>query len=153
MATAALVGAGLLATAAPAQAGDLTCRTSIGARTIDGNVIVPAGATCKLTGTKVKGNVLVRSNANVYLDKARIDGNVQAVSHNRVDIRNRSVIEQHGRRRHPVLQQPGRHQDHQLQHGRREPAVQEQHPGPDRQGQQGGRQQGRPVPQPLSAHP
>jgi hypothetical protein len=36
---------------------ETTCRGSIGARAIDGDVRVPSGAPCRLTRTRVDGNV------------------------------------------------------------------------------------------------
>ncbi|MGZ8622965.1 MAG: hypothetical protein ACXWYQ_02265, partial [Actinomycetota bacterium] len=42
---------------APARADDRTCRGTIGPVHIDGNVIVPSGATCTLSGTRIDGNV------------------------------------------------------------------------------------------------
>lgn len=92
LASAAILVSGMVATAAPAAADTITCRTSVGARTIDGDVNVPKGARCNLTGTKVKGNVFVRSGATLVADKAWIDGNVQAKYHRNVVVRNSSTV-------------------------------------------------------------
>ena len=42
----ALAGAGLVAAGGPAAADDRRCTGRISSRTIDGNLVVPAGATC-----------------------------------------------------------------------------------------------------------
>ncbi len=46
--------------ALPAFADDIRCARTIGAVTIDGNIIVPAGRSCTLNGTKVKGHFHLR---------------------------------------------------------------------------------------------
>ena len=76
--------AGALLVAAPAQADDRICRGTIGARAIDGNVVVPKGASCTLLGTRVDGNVLVKGNATLVARGAKVDGNIQADNHRRV---------------------------------------------------------------------
>lgn len=74
-----LATAGLtLAGTGTAHADDRICRGTIGARTIDDNVVVPRGAVCKLVGTRVEGNVLVRSGAVLQARAVRVDGNIQA---------------------------------------------------------------------------
>ena len=60
-----------------ALAEDRVCRSTIGARTIDDNIVVPHGVSCTLDGTTVKGNVFVRADARAILVGARVDGNVQ----------------------------------------------------------------------------
>ncbi|WP_252976268.1 hypothetical protein [Janibacter melonis] len=79
LATAALATTGLVAVAAPAQA-DRTCSGTITGRTIGDDVVVPAGATCKLTKSVVKGNVVVpRRDLQGWQNS--IDGNIQSEGH------------------------------------------------------------------------
>ncbi len=86
----AAAGAGLLVTAglvaAPgAAADDFTCRTSVGAARLD-NVKVPAGATCRLTGTKVKGTIKVERGATLVASGVVVDGNIQSQGHRSVTV-------------------------------------------------------------------
>lgn len=62
--------------AAPASA-DVTCTGTIGAQTIDDNVVVPSGASCTLDGTTVEGNVLIGPGASLTARDATVDGNIQ----------------------------------------------------------------------------
>jgi hypothetical protein len=80
----AIIGAAVL-TAAPARAEERTCRGSIGAKTVD-NLRVPSGATCTLTGTKVKGTVKVERGATLYASGLRVVGNIQAENARRVNV-------------------------------------------------------------------
>jgi len=56
---------------------DRNCSGTIGAVTIDDNVVVQ-NARCTLSGTIVKGNVLVNSGGRLVTLGAQIDGNIQA---------------------------------------------------------------------------
>ena len=87
LATMSLVGGSLLVGAAPAHADDTTCNGTIGAVTLDGNVIVPDNARCELLGTRVDGNVHVESGAILKAKGAQIGGNVQAENHERVVVK------------------------------------------------------------------
>lgn len=78
-----------LLTAPAAQADDRRCSGIIRAVSIDGNVIVPAGATCRLLGTRVDGNIHVKSNATLIARGVKVGGSVQAENHHRVVIRAR----------------------------------------------------------------
>ncbi len=69
----ALIAVGL---ASPAGA-DVTCTGTIGATTIDDNVVVPTGGSCTLDGTTITGNVLVQPGATLDAQSASINGNVQ----------------------------------------------------------------------------
>lgn len=80
----ALAGAAVF-TAAPARAEERTCRGTIGAKTVD-NLRVPSGATCTLTGTKVKGTVKVERGATLYASGLRVIGNIQAENARRVNV-------------------------------------------------------------------
>jgi len=82
-----IVAASLVLGAAPAQADDTTCRGTIGANSLDGNVIVPEGALCKLIGTRVDGNVHVESGATLKAKGVRVGGSVQAENHERVVVK------------------------------------------------------------------
>ncbi|TXI18887.1 MAG: hypothetical protein E6Q62_05560 [Nitrosomonas sp.] len=76
----------------PAFADDSRCTRTIGAVTIDGNVIVPAGRSCTLNGTRVKGNVELRDKAQVLIQNgATVIGNVQTDGANRVRILNSNI--------------------------------------------------------------
>jgi hypothetical protein len=90
----AVSGAGSFALldAGIASADEVTCRGTIGARTIDGDVNVPRGASCTLRGTRVKGNVFVRDNARAELIRASLTGNVQAGGARNVIVRAGSRI-------------------------------------------------------------
>jgi hypothetical protein len=83
-----VVAIAALGAALPAFADDISCTGPIGARTIDGNVIVPRGRSCTLTGTRVIGNVELRDDAQVLIrGEANVDGNVQTDGAARVRIR------------------------------------------------------------------
>ena len=72
-------GAGGVATAAPAATNDeRTCRGTIGARSLDVDIRVPSGATCRLSGTRVDGNVKVYRGATLIATGVRVGGNIQA---------------------------------------------------------------------------
>jgi len=67
------------AAAAPAATNDeRTCRGTIGARSLDVDIRVPSGATCRLKGTRVDGNVKVYRNATLVATGVRVGGNIQA---------------------------------------------------------------------------
>ena len=88
------IAAGVAAREAPsAEAGARICRGSIGARTIDDNVRVPAGATCYLTRTVVKGNVIVKPDARLVANRVRVDGNVQGERARNVVVQRSSRVE------------------------------------------------------------
>lgn len=69
----------------PAIAEETTCRSSLGAITVD-NLRVPQNATCRLTSTRVKGTIIVQNNATLIARKVVVIGNVQAVSANQVSV-------------------------------------------------------------------
>jgi len=72
----ALVGA-----ASAVRAADTTCTSTL-TGTIDGNVVVPDGASCTLSDATIAGNIHVLQNASLTVDATQqpttIDGNVQA---------------------------------------------------------------------------
>jgi hypothetical protein len=84
-----LVATGLLLVpaAGPAAADDRRCAGTIGKRTIDDNIVVPRGQTCRLLGTRVEGNVIVRPNARLIVRGAYVDGNIQGEGQRRVVVR------------------------------------------------------------------
>lgn len=92
-----LLAGSLLAVAAPAHADDRSCRGSIGAESIDDNLVVPKGATCVLTGTRIEGNVEVKKGGVLRAYGITVDGNIQGEGHQRVAVRphdgKRSVVE------------------------------------------------------------
>ena len=75
--------------AAPAHADDRRCAGTIRAVTIDGDVVVPRGATCTLIGTRVDGNVKVYRNAKLVAKGVRVGGSIQAENHRNVQVRPR----------------------------------------------------------------
>ena len=82
---------GILVAAPAAHAGDYRCSGSIGARYIDGNVIVPTDKTCRLTGTRVDGDVKVYRGATLVARGVKVDGNIQSSSHRNVYVTTRTV--------------------------------------------------------------
>ncbi|XVX19830.1 hypothetical protein ACQP1U_16285 [Actinomycetota bacterium] len=78
---ATLLGGAAIVAAAPAASADTTCRSTLTGRHIDGNLIVPSGATCTVKGGSVDGNVHVYGNAAVYLERTRVGGDVQGENH------------------------------------------------------------------------
>jgi hypothetical protein len=88
------IAAGLtlvLASNSAANAEERACRTSLGAITVD-NLRVPQGATCVLTGTKVKGSITVKRGATLVARRIIVIGNVQAENAQRVTIKASSRI-------------------------------------------------------------
>ncbi len=81
-----LVGALWLGTCLAAQA-DVILRGTVGARTIEDNVVIPAYATCTLNGTVIKGNLRVLAGARLFASGARVEGDVQAFDSFVVDLR------------------------------------------------------------------
>ena len=72
--------------ATPAQADDRRCTGTIRAVSIDGDVVVPRGATCVLIGTRVDGNVKIYRNAKLVAKGVRVGGNIQAENHRNVQV-------------------------------------------------------------------
>lgn len=85
------VGGGV--TPAPAGlAGNVTCTNlAIGAVALD-TVIVPANASCTLTGTRLIGSILVGENARVDANGVRVNGSLQAAGAASVVLSGSSVI-------------------------------------------------------------
>jgi hypothetical protein len=71
----------LVGGASAVRAADTTCTSTL-TGTIDGNVVVPDGASCTLSEATVAGNVQVLQNASLTVDATQqpttIDGNVHA---------------------------------------------------------------------------
>ncbi|KAA1427578.1 hypothetical protein [Nocardioides antri] len=88
----ATASAGLaIGVSSPAHADDRRCTGTIRAVQIDGDVVVPQGATCTLVGTRVDGSVKVYGNATLYARGVKVNGNVQADNHRRVEVTHRTV--------------------------------------------------------------
>jgi hypothetical protein len=82
-----------LATAATAATNDeRTCRGTIGAQSLDVDIRVPSGATCKLNGTRPDGNVKVGRGATLVATNVRVGGNIQAENAKSVTVK-RSRVE------------------------------------------------------------
>lgn len=77
IATAAL-GLGLVGVAAPGSQAAFTtrCVGEGGAVTVPGDLVVPAGQSCVLDGTRVEGNVRVQADADLLVTNGKIAGNV-----------------------------------------------------------------------------
>ena len=88
LALAAGLTAGL---SAPAHADDRRCTGTIRGASVDGDVVVPRGASCVLVGTRVDGSVKVYGNARLVAKGVRVNGNIQADNHRRVEVRTRLV--------------------------------------------------------------
>jgi hypothetical protein len=70
---------GVLVAAAPAaRAQDAVCTSSLQGVTIDGDLVVPVGATCTLSSVAVTGNVWVEAGAGLSVAAGTIGGNIQA---------------------------------------------------------------------------
>ena len=74
-----------------AHADSRVCRGTIGASSLDVDIVVPQDATCELNGTRIDGNVIVNRGARLLAAGVRVGGNVQAENHREVIIRTRSV--------------------------------------------------------------
>ncbi len=69
-----------------ALAGDTECRGTLGAVTIQGNVIVPDDSQCTLSGTNVQGAVVVKSRSTLIATGITATGGVQGQSATKVMI-------------------------------------------------------------------
>ncbi|HET7329093.1 MAG TPA: hypothetical protein VFJ14_17620 [Nocardioidaceae bacterium] len=79
IAVAATLGATTLAWSSPASAElNTRCVGEAGAVTVPGDLVVPRGEVCILTGTTVQGDVRVARNADLLADGATIGGRVAA---------------------------------------------------------------------------
>ncbi len=77
MAMVLALGAVLIGATA-ARAGDYECRSTLGAVTIVGNLLVPDDATCTLDGTNVQGTIVVKSRASLTATGVTATGGVQS---------------------------------------------------------------------------
>ncbi|MDZ5619911.1 hypothetical protein [Nocardioides bizhenqiangii] len=91
LSTVAVAAGVTVALSSPAHAEERRCTGTIRAVSIDGDVVVPQGATCKLVGTKVDGSVKVYRNATLLARGIQVNGNVQAENFRRVEVTHRSV--------------------------------------------------------------
>ncbi len=87
-----VVSGAVVGTADTARADDRTCRGTIGAQYVDGDVVVPDGAVCRLLGTRVDGNVKVGTGAVLKARGVRVDGDVQAEGAKRVVVAPRNGV-------------------------------------------------------------
>ncbi|WP_224766343.1 hypothetical protein [Nocardioides campestrisoli] len=87
LAAATVTGAALVA--APAYADELRCAGSLGATTVDDDLVVASGTTCRLNGTRVEGNIEVKSGATLIASGVRVDGNIQGENFTRVVVKPR----------------------------------------------------------------
>jgi hypothetical protein len=86
IAATSLVAAGGIAFAAPASAELVTrCVGEGGAVTVPGDLVVPAGKACWLSGTTVEGNVRVMEGADLAVDGATFKGTVTVLENGYVD--------------------------------------------------------------------
>ncbi len=84
--------------AVPAHAADTRCDHRFGAVSIQDDVIVPPGATCRLAGTRISGDVTVRPGGTLLVWGARITGDLEARRHARITVapRGRAATRVHG---------------------------------------------------------
>ncbi|MDO5534303.1 MAG: S-layer homology domain-containing protein [Propionibacteriaceae bacterium] len=76
---------------ATAHADDLTCRGTIANRSWDGDVVVPAGASCTLNNVRVDGNVKSYGRSQVTINAGSVKGNVQAEGSRTVTVNGTTV--------------------------------------------------------------
>lgn len=81
----------ILAGSTQALAEERRCTGSLGAITLD-NVLVPANATCTLTGTRIKGNIVVKSGGALVANRVVVIGSVQAEGAKSVTVRRSSRV-------------------------------------------------------------
>jgi hypothetical protein len=80
------VTATLVGTAFPAQAALVTyCVGTGGAVTVPNDLLVPAGESCSLEGTKITGNVRVAAGANLVIAGGTVSGEVQVAADGYLD--------------------------------------------------------------------
>lgn len=83
---------GLVTIAAPAQAAlTTTCVGEGGAVTVSGALVVPAGASCTLTGTKVKGTVTIEAGADLVAKGVTFSSTVAVGDNAYLDITDSTV--------------------------------------------------------------
>jgi len=74
---------------------DTVCTGSIGAATVPGKLVVPTGATCTLTGTRVLGSVEVAANATLRASRVTVAGDLLANQARLVSVTGGSHVEGH----------------------------------------------------------
>lgn len=90
---AATVAAALLLGTAPALADGLTtrCQGAAGAVTVPGDLVIPAGASCDLTGTRIEGDVRVQAGADLLGKDLDIEGDLSAAAGSYLELRGGDV--------------------------------------------------------------
>jgi hypothetical protein len=84
--------AGAVSTATPAAAALVTyCVGTGGAVTVPNDLLVPAGESCSLEGTKITGNVKVAAGANLVIADGTVSGEVQIASDGYLDAGDTSI--------------------------------------------------------------
>src|SRR5438445_12624507 len=96
-----IVVAGLLLAASTAHARDTFNCVGVAPAIVNGNVVVPNGATCTMTGTRVRGDVNVEPGASLHAQTVQISGNVLGHDHRAlsIDVTSRidgNVVFEHG---------------------------------------------------------
>ena len=82
----------LIVVAAPAVADDIVCKKTLTNQTIDGNIVVPNGASCVLINNYVRGNIDLLDRAQLVVrNDTFVEGSVQADGAHRVRIRDSEV--------------------------------------------------------------
>ncbi len=81
--TLALLMTVLLIGSTNATADDFRCTGAVGEATLE-NVIVPSGASCTLTRTRVQGNIFVERGASLNTRGARVGGSIQSEGFNSI---------------------------------------------------------------------
>lgn len=78
--TAAAAAAGLAVTAAEPASAARTCSGSLKSTTVQGDLHVPAGASCTAYGVTVRGDVKIARGGTLRFSSGQVDGNVQGTS-------------------------------------------------------------------------
>lgn len=93
LASAALAASSVLLIAQPASGALVTnCRGEGGAVTVPGDLVVPRGASCVLTGTTVTGNIRVAADADLAMEGVTVNGELRVNNNAYADVYGDSVI-------------------------------------------------------------
>lgn len=76
-------------------AADTICTSTIGATTVPGKLVVPAGATCVLNGTRVLGSIEIAANATLRATRINVAGDLLGNQARLVSVTGSSHVEGH----------------------------------------------------------
>lgn len=72
---------------------DVTLKGTVGAKTIDDNVVIASNTSAVLRKTIIKGNVLVKQGAKLVAIGAKVDGNIQSEGGTLIDLKASTQVE------------------------------------------------------------